>query len=65
MCTFQYIIKHFIILVGGVMDRATITFSTTENIKKELDNLAQEENRTLSNLIETIVIKYLDSQKKD
>lgn len=47
------------------MDRATITFSTTENIKKELDNLAQEENRTLSNLIETIVIKYLDTQKKN
>lgn len=46
------------------MERATVTFSTTEDIKRELDNLAQEENRILSNLIETIVIKYLDNIKK-
>ena len=41
------------------MERALITFSTTEEIKKILDNLAQDENRTLSNLIETIIIEYL------
>lgn len=46
------------------MENATITFRTTENIKKELDMIAQDENRTLSNLIETIVLKYLDEKKK-
>lgn len=45
------------------MERATITFSTTEEIKKILDNLAQDENRTLSNMLETIVLKYLQEQK--
>lgn len=46
------------------MESVTITFRTTEDIKIELDNIAQEENRTLSNLIETILIKYLEEQKK-
>lgn len=64
MCTFQYKIKQVNIFVGGVMERATITFSTTEDIKKILDNMAQEENRTLSNLIETIILKYLENSKK-
>lgn len=64
MCTFQYKIKQVNIFVGGVMERATITFSTTEDIKKILDNMAQEENRTLSNLIETIILKYLENNKK-
>lgn len=41
------------------MDNVTITFRTTEDIKKELDNIAIGQNRTLSNLIETIVKMYL------
>lgn len=44
------------------MESVTITFRTNEDIKKELDNLALEENRTLSNLIETILIKYLEEK---
>lgn len=47
------------------MDTTTITFRTTEDIKKELDNMALEENRTLSNLIETIILKYLEQIKKE
>ena len=47
------------------METTTITFRTTEDIKKELDNLALEENRTLSNMIETILIKYLEQIKKE
>lgn len=47
------------------METTTITFRTNEDIKKELDNLALEENRTLSNMIETIIIKYLDQIKKE
>lgn len=46
------------------METTTITFRTTEDIKKELDNIAQEENRTLSNLVETIIIKWLDENRK-
>ena len=45
------------------MESTIITFRTTEEIKKVLDNLAQDENRTISNLIETIVIKYLEEKK--
>ena len=46
------------------MENTTITFRTKEDIKKELDMIAQDENRTLSNLIETIVLKYLEERKK-
>ncbi len=41
------------------METTTITFRTTEDVKQKLDNLALEENRTLSNMIETIVLNYL------
>ncbi len=47
------------------MDSVTITFRTTEDVKKILDNIALEENRTLSNLIETILLKWLEDNKKD
>lgn len=47
------------------METTTITFRTTEDIKKELDNIALEENRTLSNLIETILINWLKQKKED
>lgn len=47
------------------MESAVITFRTTEDIKKELDNMALEENRSLSNLIETIIIKYIEQNKKE
>lgn len=47
------------------MESATITFRTTEEIKKILDNLALEENRTLSNMIETIILQWLKENKKD
>lgn len=42
------------------MENVTITFRTKEDIKKDLDMIAQEQNRTLSNLIETIVLRYLE-----
>lgn len=46
------------------METTTITFRTTEDIKKILDNMALEQNRTLSNMIETIILKYLEENKK-
>lgn len=41
-----------------------ITIRTNEEIKKELDRLALEENRSLNNFINTILIKYLEEKKK-
>ncbi len=46
------------------MDSVTITFRTTEDIKKKLDNIALDQNRTLSNMIETIIIKWLEEYEK-
>lgn len=40
-----------------------ITIRTNEEIKKELDRLALEENRSLNNFINTILIKYLEEKK--
>lgn len=47
------------------METTTITFRTTEDIKLILDNMALEQNRTLSNMIETIIKQYLESLKKE
>lgn len=47
------------------MKTEIITLRTTEELKKELDKIALEENRSLNNLIETILIKYVEQQKKD
>ena len=47
------------------METTTITFSTTEDTKKTLDMIALEENRTLSNLIETIILRYLEKYENN
>lgn len=47
------------------MEQTTITFRTTEDVKKELDNIAQDENRTLSNMVETIILKFLEQKKEE
>lgn len=49
------------------METTTITFRTTEDIKKILDNMALSQNRSLSNMIETIIIDYLEklNEKKE
>lgn len=41
-----------------------ITLRTNELIKKELDRMALEENRSLNNFIVTILIKYIEEHKK-
>lgn len=46
------------------MEPTTITFRTTEDTKKKLDNIALEENRTMSNLVETIILKWLQEYEK-
>lgn len=45
------------------METTTITFRTTTDIKRTLDNIALDQNRTLSNMIETIVIQWLKANK--
>ncbi len=45
------------------MNSVVVTLRINEEIKRELDALALEENRSLNNLISTILIKYLDSKK--
>ncbi len=47
------------------METTTITFRTTEDTKKTLDMIALEENRTLSNLIETIILRYLEKYENN
>lgn len=46
------------------METTTITFRTTTDIKQILDNIALDQNRTLSNMIETIIIQWLKDNKK-
>ncbi|MCI8467330.1 MAG: hypothetical protein HFI08_04000 [Bacilli bacterium] len=45
------------------MNNVIITLRTNEEIKKELDKIALEENRSLNNLIITILMKYLENRK--
>lgn len=45
------------------METTTITFRTTADIKQILDNIALEQNRTLSNMIETIIVQWLKDNK--
>ena len=45
------------------MNNVIITIRTNEEMKKELDKLALEENRSLNNFINTILIKYLEDKK--
>ncbi len=42
----------------------TTTLRINTEIKKELDMYALKDNRSLNNLIETILIKWLEEQKK-
>ena len=47
------------------MNKDVIYVRIDEDIKKELDMIALEENRSLNNLIVTILLKYLESKKKE
>ncbi len=46
------------------MNTTTTTLRINSEVKKELDMYALKENRSLNNLIETILIKWLEEQKK-
>lgn len=46
------------------MNNVIITLRTNEEIKSELNKIALEENRSLNNLINTILIKYLEQKNQ-
>lgn len=46
------------------MNNVIITLRTNEEIKKELDRLALEDNRSLNNYIVNVLIKHIDEEKK-
>lgn len=47
------------------MNNVIITLRTNEEMKKELDMIALEENRSLNNLIVTILLRFLEERKKE
>ena len=47
------------------MSSVIITLRVSEELKKELDKMALEENRSLNNFVATILIKYVDEKKKE
>jgi len=46
------------------MNNVIITLRTNEEIKKELDRLALEDNRSLNNYIVNVLIKPIEEEKK-
>ena len=47
------------------METSIITLRVKEEIKIKLDNIAIEQNRSLNNLINTILIKYIEEKEKE
>ena len=47
------------------MNSVTTTLRLSEDLKKELDKLALEQNRSLNNLITTIILQYLEQLNKE
>ncbi|PAX58339.1 ribbon-helix-helix domain-containing protein [Brunnivagina elsteri] len=47
----------------GVTKKAKITFTCSDELKEELQKWANRENRTLSNLIETMAEKAVTNEK--
>lgn len=45
-------------------DKTRIVITVTKELKQQLDKQAKKENRTVANLINTIVIKYLSEEKE-
>ena len=47
------------------MNKDVIFVRIDEELKKELDMIALEENRSLNNLIVTILMRYLENKRKE
>ena len=50
-------------IMGGALKKAKITFTCPHEVKDKLESWAQSENRTLSNLIETLVAEALKQKE--
>lgn len=50
--------------MSGKKKDVTINLRMTSDLKKRLKAQAERENRSVSNLIETVVVTYLDKQKR-
>lgn len=48
----------------GVTKKAKIMFTCEHNLKEQLTELAKSQNRTVSNLVETLVIEALSANEK-
>ena len=46
------------------MNTTIITLRVSEELKKDLDMLALKENRSLNNYLNTVLIKFVEEQKK-
>lgn len=47
-----------------MQNKEVIYIRIDEELKKELDKLALEENRSLNNFVVTILMKYLEEKKQ-
>ena len=47
------------------MNTSIITLRVNEELKIKLDNIAIEENRSLNNLINTILIEYIKNKEEE
>ncbi|VYU50849.1 hypothetical protein [Clostridium butyricum] len=45
-------------------DKVRIALTLNKDIKDKLDKLAEQDNRTTSNLINTIILKYLNEAEE-
>ena len=55
---------HFpAILVLGGMRKVVISFQIDERMKASLQKLAEEENRSLSNYVTTVLLEHLKSKE--
>ena len=47
------------------MEKIVISFKIDQGLKDRLAELAKEQNRSLSNLIETVLLKYAQEQVEE
>ena len=51
--------------VKKAMEKIVISFKIDQGLKDRLAELAKEQNRSLSNLIETVLLKYAQEQVEE
>lgn len=59
----KYTVVTIYIVMGRDPHKRMIGLWVHEDMKHELSSLAAEENRTTSNFVETVLMKYLNDRK--